>query len=854
MKEHAKRVPSPSATTSVKPTPVPATTGRPLDPTIRAHAEPRLGFDLSHVRIYADDEAARSAARMGAGAYTVGPHIVFGRDAYRPGDAEGRRLLFHELAHSAQQHDARPSGPPVRAPGGENSALERQADAIADRLASGDAVSRGMISTAPQAIQCAPPPKKNLTEPQVLFSLDKALEEKGIPYNTEVAGTLTVNLPDGSQVVSKVRFDRIYQGWKMIAVEAKGVDPNAFTKGQSILSLAQQYGGTFVVSSAAGSPPTSGKVADIPFQPGDVIELEPGDTHVVHGNRTGSKVPDPGGPNSADIDTVKEGLQSYPIVVRGTRARFTTRGEPVQYIDQSNVEAFQKERGVLPPKPQQQPPLPKKPPTQINFETGGEAERPRYRVAPPPPRQVRVAPVPPPQPTQAEIDLQAEHELHAEQEYTEDLDASNPKRRLSAQSSRPSDAPTTETVGRSAPAPQVTKTATPTPPAEVPATSTPASTAATPTGVNDVVPVPSVEPVVPLEGTATSSTPASTAATPTGVNDVVPVPSVEPVVPLEGTVPEGNLGATAFEGAKGFAGDLAGFVAENAGFAVAMAGYAMAVGWVQGKFEEGKIEKDLEFWRPSIERELQALAPKIEELKKHGKVYSHVSFDVQYVHDFISSTQNYDDYYLTTDMAPVTVDDQDIGSLQQKSEDGPGWADNITIKHNRVTVSKLLWDPEAEKLKAEAARITENWKRRAAATPPKKAPKKQPVALPPTLNELIQSPTPPTQPPAVVTPLGQALFAPAQQTDQEWWLSRLPLAKSLAAQWAAQGEMISSDNERLQFLQHEAQWREEATVLLEHFKREGPAWAAAEMDSLMGDTTNGGARLRDLRRANGGAD
>lgn len=65
----------------------------------RGHFAPRLGHDLRGVRIHTDDRAARSAAMVGADAYTVGRHIVFAPGRFAPQDARGARLLAHELAH-----------------------------------------------------------------------------------------------------------------------------------------------------------------------------------------------------------------------------------------------------------------------------------------------------------------------------------------------------------------------------------------------------------------------------------------------------------------------------------------------------------------------------------------------------------------------------------------------------------------------------------------------------------------------------------------------------------------------------------------------------------------------------------
>ena len=77
--------------------------GRPLSRSERAWVEPRLGRDLSPVRIH-DDAAAGAAARgINARAYTLRNHIAFAPGAYDAGSAEGRRLLAHELVHTIQQ-------------------------------------------------------------------------------------------------------------------------------------------------------------------------------------------------------------------------------------------------------------------------------------------------------------------------------------------------------------------------------------------------------------------------------------------------------------------------------------------------------------------------------------------------------------------------------------------------------------------------------------------------------------------------------------------------------------------------------------------------------------------------------
>src|SRR5262245_29833311 len=52
--------------------------GAPLDADTREWIEPLFGCDFSQVRVHADQHAADSARQVGALAYTVGKHVVFG--------------------------------------------------------------------------------------------------------------------------------------------------------------------------------------------------------------------------------------------------------------------------------------------------------------------------------------------------------------------------------------------------------------------------------------------------------------------------------------------------------------------------------------------------------------------------------------------------------------------------------------------------------------------------------------------------------------------------------------------------------------------------------------------------------
>lgn len=111
--------------------------GRALDPDVRADMEGRLGHDFGDVRVHDDSRAHDSAVGVNANAYTVGSNIVFQRDRYDPGSAEGRTTLAHELTHVVQQRSGPVDG--TSAPGGikvsdPSDRFEREAAANADRV------------------------------------------------------------------------------------------------------------------------------------------------------------------------------------------------------------------------------------------------------------------------------------------------------------------------------------------------------------------------------------------------------------------------------------------------------------------------------------------------------------------------------------------------------------------------------------------------------------------------------------------------------------------------------------------------------------------------------------------------
>ena len=109
--------------------------GSPLDAPVRMGMGAWFGHDFGHVRVHADDAAARSAAAIQAQAYTFGDHVVMGAGQWQPHTAAGSRLLAHELTHVIQQggqHAASPS-----AIGDPATGAEREASALADSTTDG---------------------------------------------------------------------------------------------------------------------------------------------------------------------------------------------------------------------------------------------------------------------------------------------------------------------------------------------------------------------------------------------------------------------------------------------------------------------------------------------------------------------------------------------------------------------------------------------------------------------------------------------------------------------------------------------------------------------------------------------
>lgn len=90
--------------------------GEPLPDSLKEFFEPRMGADLSEVRIHTDQRAASAAAELEAQAFTCERDVYFGAGYFEPESTRGRWLLAHELTHTVQQ--TKTPGSPERGPAG----------------------------------------------------------------------------------------------------------------------------------------------------------------------------------------------------------------------------------------------------------------------------------------------------------------------------------------------------------------------------------------------------------------------------------------------------------------------------------------------------------------------------------------------------------------------------------------------------------------------------------------------------------------------------------------------------------------------------------------------------------------
>ena len=124
--------------------------GQPLPANTREFMQSRFARSLDTVRVHTDPTANDLARQVSAKAFTVRDHVFFAAGEYRPDQAEGRRLLAHELTHVVQQGGSAHAG-------GAHTVYRQAADTAgmdADVIAEREYGDKG----APKATTCGSPP------------------------------------------------------------------------------------------------------------------------------------------------------------------------------------------------------------------------------------------------------------------------------------------------------------------------------------------------------------------------------------------------------------------------------------------------------------------------------------------------------------------------------------------------------------------------------------------------------------------------------------------------------------------------------------------------------------------------
>jgi Domain of unknown function (DUF4157) len=186
--------------------------GSPLEPSVRADLDSALGFDFNRVRIHTDEVAWRSAAAIGASAYTTGNHMVFGAGRYAPNSMEGRRLLAHEAFHVAHQQSSAGLRPGIAPP-------ESLSESAADKFASAFVREQGSFKG------WETPTSRNAAGPAWEIHRDIIDRTKGTQVHHGDVGAVPVGAPIGGVSVRTGEEIELSSGARlpnMIALEYSG--------------------------------------------------------------------------------------------------------------------------------------------------------------------------------------------------------------------------------------------------------------------------------------------------------------------------------------------------------------------------------------------------------------------------------------------------------------------------------------------------------------------------------------------------------------------------------------------------------------------------------------------------------
>ncbi len=152
--------------------------GQPLDSDTNSFMSNRFGADFSNVRIHDNSTAASMSDSISAKAFTHQNNIYFNQGQYQPNTSAGKHLLAHELTHTIQQGAVGTSVQPKLEIGSPTSALEKEADSMADKV-----MRKPLVSANSSFIQ--PKSRFNHAPSVQLATWDK--EEQYNPYLANTA-------------------------------------------------------------------------------------------------------------------------------------------------------------------------------------------------------------------------------------------------------------------------------------------------------------------------------------------------------------------------------------------------------------------------------------------------------------------------------------------------------------------------------------------------------------------------------------------------------------------------------------------------------------------------------------------
>jgi Domain of unknown function (DUF4157)/Putative peptidoglycan binding domain len=217
--------------TRVIPAEIVSSAGRPLDPRTRSLVEERFGHDFQAVRVHTDARAASSARAIGAAAYTVGEHIVFGSTEFAPTPGRGLEVLAHELTHVVQQRVRPASASEHEGVGGDESE-ELEARTAASRA--GNPSPRELVELADPATRSASPGTCARSEPRETRL--QALADPNVSQVRDEAGRTEADPRNQPVLHVEARHDAVrLLKEKLIANGAKGID---LTRDPDLYSLA----------------------------------------------------------------------------------------------------------------------------------------------------------------------------------------------------------------------------------------------------------------------------------------------------------------------------------------------------------------------------------------------------------------------------------------------------------------------------------------------------------------------------------------------------------------------------------------------------------------------------------------